>query len=171
MWDFPPLLGCVVSLGGERWDSVVLSGVCEEFQEGCAGCVTTVLLLCGCGEQQLPLVFSVTLLGKLCVSFWAALCLSEWWLPAIKKDPFSVCYTAGIQQKGHKNCWSTCPEACWSPSPSQWWRGAIQPDFVLRAAFIQKPCGYSSSPFKLLTCPVKLCSLALLKWDWRQTCK
>lgn len=53
----------------------------------------------------------------------------------------------------------------------QGWRGAIQPSFALRAALNQKPCGYSSSPSKLLTCPVKLCSPALLKWDWRQTCK
>lgn len=70
-----------------------------------------------CGEHQLPLVFSVTLLGKLCMSFWAVLCLSEWWLSAIKKDPSSVCYAAGIQQKGHKKLLKHLPWSMLEPQP------------------------------------------------------
>lgn len=113
-WGFPPLLGCVISLWGGRWDSAAVSGEC---QERCAGCVTTVLLPFGCGEHKIPLVFSVTLLGKLSVPFWAALCLPEWWLPALKNHPSSICYTAGIQQKGHKKLLKLLPWSMLDPQP------------------------------------------------------
>lgn len=186
-WGFLLLVGCVISLfGGERrggwcskWRVQYVEGAqhpgrCPVPGKVCRLCNCSAAALWVWGAQTSWCVLSSPV-RQIAGVLWAALHVLEWWLPGITKNPSPTCSIAVIEQKVHKkNCWSTCPEACWSPSPSKWWRGAMQPDFGhARAPLNQKPCRYSSSssPFKLLTCPVKLYSLALLKWDWRQTCK